>query len=262
MNDQPPAYHEAARSSATPAAVDKKAQLNQNGILPRYALLSISWTDRIRLMRFPEPLVARVTEILEKLWTKGIQNVKSQSEGVEFKLRGTPFSHSGDEEKIAVRKLMLGILDGLAREGWGVHPGAGGLGKIGNYSSLGEKGSVIFQPQQPQQLSWLCISFDSQDLIHLMNAPIELAMSLIGVLEERIQTCNQDLVSGTFELKFKKNLWKKSSSEGAVQSRLVALDVLQCLESQGYSLCASVDLDHGDGGDLYQSSADIWFCCR
>ncbi|KAF7591215.1 hypothetical protein BBP40_001874 [Aspergillus hancockii] len=226
MSDHPPSYHEAAgTSSTTTPNPDTKAPPKTQPSQPRYALISISWTDRLRLMRFPEPLTARMSETIQDCWPKGIQNVKTYHESIEFKLKGNPFAHGMDEEKIAIRKVILGILDTLAREGWGVHPGAGGLGRIGNYESLGEKG-------------------------------------LIEAFGERIQSCNQDLVSGSFEVKFKGTLWSKTSGEGAVQSRLAILDVLQCLEDQGFALCSSLDLDHGSGGNLYKSSGETWFCCR
>ncbi|KAL3478895.1 hypothetical protein BJX99DRAFT_256100 [Aspergillus californicus] len=56
-------------------------------------------------------------------------------------------------------------------------------------------------------LSWLCISFDSADLLHLINAPTELATALIDFFGERIEKCDKDFVSGNFELKFKDSPW-------------------------------------------------------
>ncbi|KAE8379341.1 hypothetical protein BDV26DRAFT_259602 [Aspergillus bertholletiae] len=262
MRDEPPAYEEAAGSSSSAIPGDNKRQLQEEDTRSKYGLISISGFDRIRLMRFPESITPLVSETLQKHWPKGLQNVKAYYESTEFKLRGNPFEHGNDDEKVAIRNMMLGLLDALIRAGWGVHPAAGGLGRIGNYKSLGQKDSLIFKRQDPQELSWMCISFDSDDLIHLINAPSELALSLVATFGDKIKSCNQDLVSGNFEVKFQKNLWSKSSDEGAVLSRVAILDVLQCLESHGFTLCSSLDLDHGNGGEVYKSSGETWFCYR
>ncbi|PIG82767.1 hypothetical protein AARAC_005128 [Aspergillus arachidicola] len=262
MRDEPPAYEETTGSSSTAIPGDNKAQLQDEDTRSKYGLISFSGYDRVRLIRFPESIVALVSETLQRNWPKGIQKVKAYYESTEFKLRGNPFEHGDDDEKVALRNAILGLLDALAREGWGVHPAAGGLGRIGNYKSLGQKDSLIFKRQAPQQRSWMCISFDSDDLMHLINAPPELALSLVAVFGDRIKNCNQDLVTGAFEVKFQGKLWAKYSEEGAVLSRVAILDVLQCLEGQGFTLCSSLDIDYGNGGEVYKSSGETWFCCR
>lgn len=277
MGDEPPGYHEVTGStSATPPPQEKPSS--------KYALLSISWTDRIRLMRFPDDPASRVLEILRTSWPKGIQDVKPFDETVEIKLRGNPFAHGMDEEKIAIRKVLLAILETLAKDGWSVMP-AGGLGRIGNHGPHGEKGvsgenqdalitrkflrntdknvdSVVFQQQHPQDLSLFCISFDSSNLMHLINAPSHLARSIIDTFGDKIETCNQDLVSNNFEIKFKDNPFAQPTKKGALQARLVVLQMLQCLDENGFKLYTSLDIDNGTGGVKYSSSAEVWFCCH
>lgn len=98
--------------------------------------------------------------------------------------------------------------------------------------------------------------------MHLIDAPLQLARSVIDMFGDKVERCNQDLVSGNFELKLRGNPWSRSSTDGAVQGRLILLDVLRCLQGHGYALSASLNLDDGDGGSLYHSSGGIWFCCR
>lgn len=117
---------------------------------------------------------------------------------------------------------------------------------------------MIFQSQHPEHVSWLCVSFDSDDLIHLINAPRELINSILETFKDKIKKCNQEFISGIFEIQFKDTPWSQSSSK--IQSKLVLLDLLQCLEQQGFSLRATLDLDHGKGGDSYKSSGETWFC--
>lgn len=144
MRDEPPAYEETTGSSSTAIPGDNKTQLQDEDTRSKYGLISFSGYDRVRLMRFPESIVALVSETLQRHWPKGIQKVKAYYESTEFKLRGNPFEHGDDDEKVALRNAILGLLDALAREGWGVHPAAGGLGRIGNYKSLGQKGMFLF----------------------------------------------------------------------------------------------------------------------
>ncbi|KAE8350527.1 hypothetical protein BDV28DRAFT_138955 [Aspergillus coremiiformis] len=245
----PPTYTEATTTSPN----------KPTNTHPKHAMLSITSNDRIRLLRFPDATITTISETLPTLWPKGIQNTRSHHETTEFKLRGNPFTHGPDEEKLAVRKLLLGLLDRFARTGWGVHAG---LGRIGNYASVGEKDSVVFVRQTPRVLSWLCVSFDAADLMHVIGAPGELGGAFLEVFGDRIISCNRDLVSGSFEVRFRGGVWSKSGGAGPVLSRLVVLDVLRCLEDLGYMLCVSLDVDSGVGGDFYRSSGETWFCCR
>lgn len=274
MSDQPPpGYHEVTRSSSTTTGKSKDDRSN-------FALLSFSGSDRLRLLRFPDELTPYVVEMIGKGWFKGIQDVKHGEEGVEVKLRGNPFVHGLDDEKRAIRKLILEILDMLAKEGWVVIP-AGGVGKIAYYSPHGEKGpsilyysqipearilmragSLIFQRQQPQDLGAFCISFDSRDLIHLINATSALAQSVMTTFGNKIESCNQDLMSGNFEIKFRDHLWWQPTKKGSLESRLAILQMVQCLDDNGFKLYTSVDFDNATGGSTYQISAEIWYCCR
>ena len=120
-------------------------------------------------------------------------------------------------------------------------------------------GATVFQRGDPADLSWLCISYDSKDLVHLINTPPEMAACFMAVFGDKIERCSHDLVSGIYEVQFKDMPW---SSRNRMASRLIVLDVLRCLDMQGYMLSASLDLDDGNGGSLFKSSGETWFCCR
>jgi hypothetical protein len=122
--------------------------------------------------------------------------------------------------------------------------------------------SLIFHHTEPRAYSWLSISFDSADLLHLINAPTELANALIFSFGERVERCNKDFVSGNFEIKFTGSPWNKPSGKGSVQSRILILDLMQCLEEQGYTMGTSLDIDNGSGGNTYQSYGELWFLYR
>ncbi|KAL2869589.1 uncharacterized protein BJX67DRAFT_379138 [Aspergillus lucknowensis] len=252
----PPAAH-----ASTPA-ISELDRSPLKGHETKYAMLSIAWSDRFRLVRFPEPMTALFSEIVQHLWPKGIQRVQGFDESLEIKLRGNPFGYGADEEKVAIRITLMGVLNAFAKEGWVVVPGGGRVGRMGNYNAYGQKDSLIFKYEEPRAYSWLCISFDSADLLHLINAPTELANSLISFFGERVEKCNKDFVSGNFELKFQGQPWGRNSGKGGVQSRLLVLDLMQCLEEQGYTMCTGLDIDGGDGGSTYKSYGELWFWYR
>jgi hypothetical protein len=95
--------------------------------------------------------------------------------------------------------------------------------------------------------------------LHLLNAPAELATFLLASFGDRIEKCNKDFVSGNFELKFKGDPWTKTGAKGAVQCRLILLDLMQCLEEQGYTMCTALDIDGGLAGTEYKSDGETWF---
>ncbi|KAL5342657.1 hypothetical protein BJX70DRAFT_268762 [Aspergillus crustosus] len=278
MHEHPPNYAEATSTSphssilSTPSTTttptpntyldhDPDSQYPLRGQDTRFAMLSLSSSDKIRFIRFPEPITALASEVVLGLWPKGIQKVQRYDDSLELKLKGNPLAHGYDEEKVAIRVTLMGILNSFAKEGWLVAP-AGRVARMGNYSSWGQKDSLIFHYQQPRAHSWLCISFDSADLLHLINAPTQLATALINYFGDRVEACNKDFVSGNFELKFKGTPWTKSNGKGSVQSRLIVLDLMQCLEEQGYTMCTALDIDGGSGGSNYQSNGELWFWYR
>lgn len=93
----------------------------------------------------------------------------------------------------------------------------------------------------------------------MINAPSEIATAIISTFGDRIEKCNKDYISQSFEVKFKQSPWGQPTPKGMIQSRLLALDLIQCLTEQGYTMGTSVDLDSGIGGISYKSTGEVWF---
>ncbi|KAL6237845.1 hypothetical protein BDW75DRAFT_237899 [Aspergillus navahoensis] len=248
-HDQPPAYTEAAPAlSVAPALAFTPSNASTLSALSTtisdssttaptpvlkghptsssFAMLSLDDSDKLRLIRFPDAMAALASEVITGLWPKG-----------------NPLGYGDDGEKVAIRVTIMGILNAFAKEGWVVPP-AGRVGRMGrnDCQSYGKGDSLVFHRQHPQSRSWLCVSFDSSDLLHLLNAPSELASSLIASFGERVEKCNKDFVSGNFELKFKGMPWTKSGTKGTVQTRLLVLNLMQCLEEQDSTPELDVDV--------------------
>ncbi|KAL3429276.1 hypothetical protein BDV09DRAFT_200762 [Aspergillus tetrazonus] len=228
-----------------------------------FAMLSLGDSDKLRFIRFPDHLIVIASEVITRLWPKGIQKTQNFDESVQFKLKGNPLRYSFDGEKAAIRVTIMGLLNAFAKEGWVVLP-AGKVGRMGrgDSQSYGQGDSLVFHRQHPQSRSWLCVSFDSADLLHLLNAPAELTTFILASFGDRIEKCNKDFVSGNFELKFKGNPWTKTGAKGAVQCRLILLDLMQCFEEHGYTMCTALDIDGGLGGTEYKSNGEAWFWYR
>jgi hypothetical protein len=96
----------------------------------------------------------------------------------------------------------------------------------------------------------------------LINGTSALAQSIITGFGDKIETCSQDLMSGNFEIKFRDNVWWQPTKKGTLESRLAILQMLQCLDENGFKLYTSVDFDNAIGGSTYQISAEIWYCCQ
>lgn len=106
----------------------------------------------------------------------------------------------------------------------------------------------------------MCISFDKGDRLSLIDSPAELNNSILASCGVKVQSSKQP-APGHFEIKFRGWPWQANGTE-TVQTRLLLLTLLECLEQHGFSLYASVDQDCGPGGDSSRTEADTWFCNR
>ena len=117
--------------------------------------------------------------------------------------------------------------------------------------------SLLFRYQSPPPppCDWMSISFLQTDKLYLLDAPEELRNAIVNALTLMIQRVQE--VKGSIEIKLKGGPWIPSGEE-TVTTRIIALTLLEVLESHGYSLYASIDQDIGPGG----RETDTWHCCR
>ena len=74
-------------------------------------------TDRIRVIGENDAIVALVRDIISQVWLKGIQEEKSVHHSYEFKLKGNPWSDSG-EESVDARRLVNTMFHVFRKNGW------------------------------------------------------------------------------------------------------------------------------------------------
>jgi len=57
----------------------------------QHACLTLNWTDRLRLIRFPQAIINFVRQAILTSWHRGLQNEKVYAGAYEFKLSGNPW---------------------------------------------------------------------------------------------------------------------------------------------------------------------------
>lgn len=131
-----------------------------------------------------------------------------------------------------------------------------------------DKDSILLRHQTPAPSSraWLALSFISGDLLVISDAPpppaqngakLGLTDSLVKALGARVQR-HRPLPNRAYEIKFRGCPWR-ANGEDTVQQRMVLIALLDVLETYGWSLYTSVQLDPGPEGEQY-SGADAWIC--
>ncbi|KAK9433308.1 hypothetical protein V1505DRAFT_156070 [Lipomyces doorenjongii] len=221
-----------------------------------FACLSMHMRDRIRLLRFPDKDVTQIQEIIRLSWTRGIQDTRVYDAAKEIKLYGNPWSPSSwSDEKTEARRLICNILHGLFDMGWVLKA------SVDISKKEYDKDTLLFRYQRPPPppCIWMSISFDKDDLLHLIDAPQDLGRLLVQAYGGKVQ--KYQINGSVFEIKFRGYPWRAAGTE-TVQTRLILLTLLECLEQQGFSLYAAIDQDNGPGGDSHSSEADTWFCNR
>ncbi|KAK9343194.1 hypothetical protein V1522DRAFT_413927 [Lipomyces starkeyi] len=157
--------------------------------------------------------VTQIQDIIRRAWPRGIQDTRVYDAAKEVKLYGNPWSVSSwGAEKTEARRLLCQILHD----------------------------TLLFRYQQPPPPSciWMSISFDRGDLLHLIDAPQDLGRLLVQAYGEKVQ--NYQFKGSVFEIKFRGYPWRAYGTD-TVQTRLILLTLLECLEQQGFKLYASID---------------------
>ena len=144
-----------------------------------FACLSLHQSDRIRMMQFPPEDVSAIRGIIQRSWSKGIQNERVYSSSYEFKLSGYPW-HGQGSDAIPSRIVMREIFAYLFSQGWILH-----LSTDVSRSKF-DKDSLIFRKQQtpPPPSEFIAITFNQGDRLRLIGAPHSLLADVRTLLKE------------------------------------------------------------------------------
>ncbi|PGH36375.1 hypothetical protein GX50_00710 [[Emmonsia] crescens] len=261
MDSKPPAYDGGGGgekrpdnfsqpdSSQTPAQPPATA----TSFRTNFASVSLHMSDRIRFLGFSSEDVTHIRRVIRECWPKGIQTTRDYGPSDEIRLHGNPWSPSAwfEDEKTAARRLVCGLLRGLYDMGWVLKASVDVLRKEGNKDTL----LFRFQQPPPPRSNWMCISFNKSDLLQLIDAPKPVCQAMVNALGDKVQ--RTQFLESSFEIKFLGYPWKAGGTE-TVETRLILLKMLDCLEQSGFTLYASINQDtkHSE----QKTDTDTWFC--
>lgn len=175
----------------------------------------------------------------------------------EFKVHGNPW-YGQTDDAITSRHLIKGILAHLFRIGWILHASTDVSKKEF------DKDTLFFRKQEtpPPASQWISITFNQSDRLRLISAD----QALIGDVRNLLSSLNllqqdkgwKDQALGAWEFKIRGCPWMASGEE-TMTTRFLLLKMIECLETHGWSLYASVD--QSTGGENV-SETDSWYCVK
>lgn len=145
----------------------------------QFCCIILSSDDRLRLVGTPPEIAAQLRPLINQTWKEGIQKESVyQTSAHEFKLISNPWNTIGPEAKIPqARRLILVILRVMAIHGWNL---------LKNMDLESRETTLFFEspmtaarpplggPPPPDMDQFFAISFDKEDLIRILDAPIML----------------------------------------------------------------------------------------
>ncbi|CAF0781579.1 unnamed protein product [Rotaria sp. Silwood1] len=236
---------------------NKTSATNSDDLPPAYSLhqhacLTLNWTDRLRLIRFPTNIISVIRQAIQTSWYPGLQKEKEYAGAYEFKLNGNPW-HGQGSEAVEARAMMMAVLSALHHQGWYL------LMSTDVSKKKSDKDSLIFQLGiPPPSTSFFAVSLNEWDKLRLIGAPNELiraAQQTIG--KDEIQREEWIYSETAYQFKLIGYPWEADGDE-AVTSRIKLLALLDCFTSFGWQLHASIDMSIGHEG----RDTDTWFFRR
>lgn len=119
----------------------------------------------------------------------------------------------------------------------------------------------------PAPQEWFSVVFQNNKF-RFVDAPRALCLSVLDHLSAQkldMRVKDHEKVEGCCEVKFTGSIRRGSpylepvTHPGTINTRMMFLDMLGCIEESGWTLYASVEQNtRGDGHGM----TDTWYCCR
>ncbi|VUC21452.1 unnamed protein product [Clonostachys rosea] len=180
---------------------------------------------------------------IKTVWPGGIQEVRDYGQAREFKLKGHPWwpARDGPSGPDASRRLIKTLMEALYDMGWV-------LQSTVDLRKQPSKDVLVFcrQSPPPPKCEWVCISFDRQDRLIFVEPP---AKEIRDALHEAFGSAvsSVELTKDHFEIRFHGYAWTPSG-EDTVKTPLKLLQLLDTMETFGFSLYSSVKTMNNDQG--------------
>ena len=136
-----------------------------------FCTISLNQKNCLRVINASENTIVTVRRVVEAAWYRdGIQNERDCHGSWEFKLSGSPWETSNKKESFIARYLLLRILGAMQEEGW---YNIGGL-EISQNLRVTDKSVLILQKCEPKRKPLVCLSWDFNNKLSLINASTQL----------------------------------------------------------------------------------------
>ncbi|EJD43710.1 hypothetical protein AURDEDRAFT_114519 [Auricularia subglabra TFB-10046 SS5] len=216
-----------------------------------YACVSLNYTDKLRMIFFPEETVRLVRNVIQNTWAKGVQRELDYHGSHEFKLFGNPWNGQASDA-VPARTLMVTVLRELHNAGWQL------LASTDVMKKPYDKDTLFFRSvSRPPPSSFFAISFNEGDKLRVIQGGEPEINAVKNILGQRIQREEWKVPNVAYQFKMHGFPWYADGAE-TVSIRIVLLNILDTLAAAGWEFHASVDLSMGqnEGGS---DSTDTWF---
>ncbi|KAG0298959.1 hypothetical protein BGZ97_003924 [Linnemannia gamsii] len=272
FNEKLPAY--TSEPFTPPTFVRPKAN--------KICCITLRDTDRILLINAPMQVIRSIRLSILESWYKPIQSEGEYYGGYEFKVKGNPW-RGFCAETVHSRKLVLGILRRMAFLGWKLIQASDVTKSRCEMDSLffefigersdeeegddvegmedvdGERREIKLEADQDTGVEMFALSFEWWDRLRVIEGSPE----NIAAIKDALQTVwtkgiqlEKDY-AGSYEFKLGGspfNPWKWDS----IEARMMFIQILANLKSQGFSLYASIDISPKQQDEKIES----WFFKR
>ena len=215
-----------------------------NILTPQFLCVGFS-TDKIQFMNLPSQLMDTIKDTIRTSWTMGIQSVDEENGVLQFKLAGTPWTATNDEQSILSKMLLQAVFATLHRYQWIYHV---------NVNLNRGQDCLIFR-HDPEvntyEVPQFCMmSFGHGDRFRLINTPDDVINMIRKIVEVnwnpgRIQ--DEREFHGSHEFKISGHPWSSVREESA-RARYLILQIFQEMLQYGwhnvagfYLNCVSTD---------------------
>jgi hypothetical protein len=217
-----------------------------------FACVSLNETDKLRLIGFPDHVQGAIESAIQTGWCSGLQRKQNYGDSIEYKLKGNFLLGQGSEA-VPSRRFMLCVLKNLKSLGWKL------IASTDISSKEMDKDVLFFRLEEPDPEAHLfCISLNESDKIRLIDSPpgLDTAMEafLTQIWKKGIQSTSVK-EPGCVQFKLRGTPWYADGEE-TVTSRILVLNILAELESNGWHLYGTIDMSTGVQA---VNSKDTWF---
>ncbi|RSH82787.1 uncharacterized protein EHS24_007782 [Apiotrichum porosum] len=210
------------------------------GPTARYACMSLSGTDKLRLIGFPEEDATAVVEVVDAAITAswGVQARTCPKKRVfEWKLKGRPWAGDGWNDEATPLRLLIGSIRGLAATGWHAHAAA----DVAYRLSCG-RDTLFLRQGPPVQRAVFAITFRKPSILMLVDAPHVVQNVFITRLKAWYDGVHGwEVENGALKVHLKGQLWPGFTEAQTFAVRELLCGILGTLDELGYELVASMD---------------------